>query len=118
MAKKQYSSLITILLIILIGIISTIIIINRGGEEPTPTNVVECIGEKSVLYIQLGCRACEAQEELFGEDYEKLSVVDCYKDNQRCIINNITKTPTWIINNEKIIGVKSIEELKELTGCE
>ena len=110
MNKKNY---VTILIILGI-IIFSIIVLNKPSIE-TSEDVVKCIGENSKLYVQLGCHACESQEELFGENYKYLDVVDCFYDRDKC--SEIRYTPTWIIKGEKYVGVQSIEELKELTGC-
>lgn len=85
--------------------------IGNGASKQT----AECIGENSELYVQLGCHACESQEKLFGENYQYLNIIDCWFEQEKC--GGITHTPTWIINGEKYRGVRSIKELKELTGC-
>ena len=109
--KKR--SLITITLIVAIIILSIIIINSRSNGVPKETAI--CIGENAKLYTQFGCHACEIQENLFGESYQYLDVVDCFFQMTECSV--ITHTPTWIINEKKYIGAQSIEKLKELTGC-
>jgi len=74
-----------------------------------------CIGENSELYVQTGCHACEIQEEMFGENKKYLNTTDCLFDRDKCL--GIEKTPTWIINREKYVGVQTIDKLKELTNC-
>lgn len=108
--KKEIIITITIILGI---IILALILINRGNNVSKET--AECIGQNSELYTQLGCHACENQEKLFGNNYQHLNVIDCFFEMDRC--SNIERTPTWIINGEKYIGLQSIEKLKELTGC-
>ena len=81
-------------------------------------NIAECIGENSIVYEQLGCHACETQQELFGEDYEYLNSVDCFFEREKCSDAKIRATPTWVIDGKKIEGVQSIEKLQELTGCQ
>ncbi|MBT3405215.1 hypothetical protein HN832_01440 [archaeon] len=104
-----------------VGIIFAVIILSyfalTPSKEITPTEITQCIGENSVLYIQLGCHACETQENLFGDNYNDLTIVDCFFDIEKCQEAEITATPTWVINQEKIIGVQSIKKLQELTGC-
>ncbi|RLG11446.1 hypothetical protein DRN73_05325 [Candidatus Pacearchaeota archaeon] len=111
--KKK--SLITILVILAVIILS-IIILARPHTE-TSKEIAKCIGENSELYVQLGCHACEYQEKLFGENYKYLNKTDCFYDREKCIKKEIQGTPTWIINNIKYLGARSIEELKKLTGC-
>ena len=72
------------------------------------------LGENSVLYVQTGCSACKAQEDLFGANIKYLNIVNCLTDRQACA--EIEKTPTWIIDGQKYVGVQSIEKLKELTN--
>lgn len=103
-------------IIIILGvIILSVIIISRPHPE-TPEEVVKCIGKNSKLYVQLGCHACEIQKDIFGKNYEFLTVIDCWFEGDKC--NEIEKTPTWVIKGEKYVGIKTIEKLKELTGCE
>jgi uncharacterized protein YxeA len=106
-------NLITIIIILGVIILS-IVIINKPHPE-TPEEVAKCIGKNSVLYIKLGCNACKIQEEMFGENYEYLTIIDCFYERDKC--SEIIFTPTWIIKGEKYEGVQSIEKLKELTGC-
>jgi hypothetical protein len=109
MNKKN---LVTILIILGVIILS-IIVISRGSGVSQQTAM--CIGQKSILYTQLGCHACKIQQDMFGENYQYLNVVDCWIEREKC--EGIKKTPTWIIKGEKYEKVLSIEKLKELTGC-
>ena len=111
MALKK--SWVTIIVIIAVIILAIILLRTPSAKVDERTSI--CIGEKSELYTQLGCHACETQEEMFGEYYEHLNVIDCFYDRDKC--DDIQYTPTWIIDGEKHTGVRSIEELKELTGC-
>jgi len=107
------STWVTILIIVGIIIVS-FVILNRSSEE-VPEELAKCIGENAILYTQLGCHACENQEKLFGDSYQYLNVVDCFYERDKC--DEITATPTWIIDGQSYIGVQSIETLKELTEC-
>lgn len=115
MNKKTKSIIFTILILIAVIILAYLALNKR--TPITDQEVVKCIGSKSVLYIQLGCHACKTQEEMFGDNYQYLSKVDCWYTNQPCVDNNITATPTWIIKGERVVGVQTIDKLKELTGC-
>jgi len=107
----------SITILIILGVIIFITIILNLPHEVSPENTAKCIGEKSTLYVRSGCHFCQIQEENFGNNYKYLNVVDCLVDTQECIDQNIEGTPTWIINEKKYLGVKSIDELKEITGC-
>lgn len=82
-------------------------------EEQT----AQCIADNSKLYVSKTCTHCAAQKEILSEYIDKFNLIDCTESQQECIDNQITAVPTWIINNQQYIGVKSIEELKQLTQC-
>lgn len=110
MNKKKW---ITIWIIFGVIILSTIVL-NKSHPE-TSEEIAKCIGQNSIFYVKLGCHACRTQEEMFGENKKYLKIIDCFYEREKC--DEITHTPTWIINGKKYIGFKSIEKLKELTGC-
>lgn len=110
MSKK---SLVTILIVLGVIILSVVVLIRPSQDVSEKT--ARCIGQNSELYVQLGCHACEIQEDMFGENSKYLDIIDCYREREKC--SEITHTPTWIIGGEKYQGVQSIEKLKELTGC-
>ncbi len=110
MKKKSWITLIVIIVTILIAIL----ILTRSHPE-TSSEIAKCIGRNSELYTQLGCSACQIQEQLFRDNYKYLNVIDCWYEREKC--TEIEYTPTWIIKGEKYIGVLSIEELQELTDC-
>jgi len=99
--------------VIIVVIVFSIIIITSGNGVSQQTAM--CIANNSEFYTQLGCHACKTQEEMFGENYQYLNVIDCWFERDKC--SGIRYTPTWIINGEKYIGVQSIKKLKEVTGC-
>jgi len=110
--KKIYISLLVIFAVI---IFSALVLMKPSPE--TDEEVAKCIGENSVLYVQLGCHACKTQEELFGDNYKQLNVVDCYFDRETCLEKGIEATPTWIIGEKRYEGTQTMEQLKELAGC-
>ncbi len=109
--KKK--SLVTITVIVAV-IILAIILLNKSPNGVSKETAM-CIGENSHVYVQLGCHACETQEAMFGNNYEYLTVTDCFFEREKC--SDIQATPTWIINGEKYRGLQNLETLKELTNC-
>jgi glutaredoxin len=92
---------------------------NGGTIQDTPAEeVAKWIGDHSILYVQTGCVHCVEQEELFGVNVRYLNTLDGIKEEnrQKFIDAGIEGTPTWVIDGKKYVGVKTIEELKELTG--
>ena len=110
MKKRNIVTIIIVLAVILLAII----ILTRSHPE-TSEEFAKCVGENSILYIQKGCHACEYQKDLFGDNSQYLNTIDCWVEQDKCI--GIRGTPTWIINGESYLGARTIEELKELTGC-
>lgn len=115
MGKINKKSLVTILVILSVMAIA-IFALTKNTPEFTKEEAI-CIGENSELYVKLGCSACKIQEDMFGENLEYLNIIDCLYEGDKCAQEEITATPTWIINGEKYIGVQSISKLKEFTGC-
>ena len=111
--KKR--SIVTLIIVLAVIILAAIVLTRSHPDISEETAI--CIGENSILYGQLGCHACEKQEDLFGDNYEHLTTVDCFYNREECIEKNIQGTPTWIINEDQHLGVKSLKELKDLTGC-
>lgn len=116
-AKKEglSSTLITALIVVLIIAIAYFALKTQNHE--TSEEIAKCIGDRSILYVQLGCSHCQAQEELFGENIQYLTIVDCFYEYEKCENKEILKTPTWIINREKYEDVLSVDKLRELTKC-
>ena len=106
-----------IIIAILIAAILVIIFTNKGSSVSATDQLAKCIASKSVVYIQTGCSACKAQEDLFGDSYQYINDIDCVTDRSSCEEAGITATPTWVINNQKYVGVQYLDRLKELTGC-
>ena len=75
-----------------------------------------------VKYSAYWCPNCLDQSELFGKEaYKELNVVECARDGknsqtQLCVDKKIEGFPSWEINGKIIIGVRSLNELSELTG--
>ena len=78
--------------------------------------------EGAVMYNAYWCPHCHDQKEMFGKEAsEKLNLVECAKDgfnNKRelCEAKGITGFPSWEINGSIDSGVKSLQELAELSN--
>ena len=109
-----------VLVAIMVGVIAIISFIYyvRGNGSNINGSAIECISEKSKLYVSSTCGHCAQQKNLLGDNLEKFEVIDCSIDREECIEENVRAVPTWIINGEKYTGVKSIPKLKDLAGCE
>jgi len=102
-----------IAVVIIIILVIYLIRENGGGTEEE----IQCIAESSLLVVKEGCSACAYQKNIIGENLDKFKIIDCAYEPQKCVELEIEHVPTWIINGEKYEGARSIEELKNLTGC-
>ena len=76
---------------------------------------VKCISEKTILYVETGSLYSDTQEKIFGKSLTLLKIIDCFYEPEKCV--GIQTTPSWRINGKLYSGMKTLEELKELTGC-
>ena len=107
---------VTIVIVLAVLALAYVVISFQGSGVPSISEeIAKCIGENSVIYVQTGCSACTYQEELFGENYKHLEIINCTDNIELC--PGVSVTPTWKINGELIERVQSIKKLKELTGC-
>lgn len=110
LSKERWITLIIVLCVIVLAFI-----LLRKDYPETDEGTTKCIGENSVLYTRLGCHFCKVQEQMFGENYKYLNIIDCFFEQEKC--GDIASTPTWIIKGKKYEEVQSFEKLKDLTGC-
>ncbi len=104
---------------LMVVIIAIILIINQVTSNGNhDAELIKCIAENSKIYVLPTCSACSAQKEYLGEHLDKFEIIDCAKESVECSVKGIIAVPTWEILGEKYRGYKTIEELKQLTGCE
>ena len=72
MKKGNWINILIILLIIIF-----VIAVKLWPSPQTSEEIAKCIGKNSVLYVQLGCHACETQKEMFGDNADYLTKIDC-----------------------------------------
>ena len=103
---------------VVIAVIIIAIIILTLPKPSADVEFAKCVGENSRLYVQTGCMHCDDQLDLFGENQKYLDVYNCMDDSWiTCRALSIPGTPTWIIDDTKYVGKKSMSALKTLTGC-
>lgn len=105
-----------VVIIIIIGIL-VLVLIPVSPSEVIDSATLSCVAEKSTLYISTGCIYCDKQKRMLGEDLSDLHIIDCRIDPEVCTDINIEVVPSWMIEDELYGGFKSIDELKEITGC-
>ena len=108
--------------IIIVAVVSVIFLIEYvRGNGDTDKETIICIAEKSKLIVSPTCGACAKQKQVLKgsmenyEDYLEILSISEYPELQQQY--DLKGVPTWIINEETYPGVRTIEKLKELTGC-
>lgn len=94
-------------------------VIERPSAVTVSADAAQYIGNHSIVYVQAGCVHCKDQEDLFGNNWKYINSLDCIAsqtNTQICINENITGTPTWVINGKQYVGEQSIQTLENLTG--
>jgi len=116
--KGSLNIFVVVVIILLIGAVS-FLWISRTQDIPGTTSEATaiCIAENSIMYGTEWCSYCNMQKNMFGENADLLNFVDCDTNKEVCIDAGVKVFPTWVINNELYTGVRSEEELMELTGC-
>jgi len=102
--------------VVLIVFVSIVVLLFLTNDE-IPKDKAKCIGENSILFINENCPHCESQKEMFGENVKYLKIEDCTKFPMVCIQKEITRVPSWEINDKTYKGVQSFNNLMRLTGC-
>ena len=86
------------------------------GNSPE-TELSKCLSQKGAkFYTSNSCPECAKQKTIFGSvPYNSLTRIDCAKKPLEC--SNLQSLPAWNINGQVYYGVKTLNELKYLSGC-
>lgn len=116
---KKNTIILLILIILVIGIISLIYYVKANGNHDNITMM--CIAENSELIVSPTCSACAYQKNILKEDMENyedyFEITSVAEHPELWEQYNLRGVPTWVINEQTYPGAKSINQLKELTGC-
>ncbi len=119
--KKKFYSSILIICFFILSFVIYLFFFREGPFENSDSGEIgspaffECISKVSKLYVQEWCSHCTNQKKILGEGLKLIETIDCGVEEDKCL--DITATPTWIINDKKVLGVQSLENLAKLTGC-
>jgi hypothetical protein len=119
--KKKSGKLWHKVFVILIAVIFIISIFpaflsNSGGGNLD--EFAQCITSAgAVMYGVEWCSNCKAQKKMFGNSFQYINHVECLENEALCTEKNITAVPTWIVDEQPYIGLKSLNELSSITNC-
>ncbi|MFE4105362.1 glutaredoxin family protein [Almyronema epifaneia] len=99
-----------------------------GTPEPEPLSFEAQLAdhltaEGDKMYGAYWCPHCADQKERFNDAVDRIPYVECDPSGENaqpevCQAKGIQGYPTWEINGELYMGVRSLEELAELSGFE
>jgi hypothetical protein len=127
--EKKFSNkkeLITLLLIfvVVLAIIGVIFYFKEKNPEnndscPITEETINCIANKSILIASPTCPHCAEQEDILAGNISCFKVYFTNKEEGMALADKygVEYVPAWIINEKVNYGVKTIEQLKEMTGC-
>lgn len=119
MVNKKRKNNIILFVITLVIILVIFLLMYHRNNVVLQEKEFKCIAERSELYTLKTCPHCAEQKRILGDYLEYFTVIDCLDPAQieKCKLNDINKVPAWKINNSVYFGVRSLEELKRITGC-
>ena len=113
---NKRNNLILVIIFIVVVLIVGLITYFQNSNNLTEKDF-KCISEKSELYVSRTCSHCADQEKLLGNYLSYFNITDCLDNIKVCANLEINQVPTWVINNQTYVGVKTLNELKKLAGC-
>lgn len=119
-----------VLIVVVLGFAYTNLTGNITGGNSTGNNTgnntgnttldafAQCLTEKGiVMYGTDTCPACKSQKALFGSSFQYVNYTNCLDNYDFCVGKGISSIPSWDINGQFSVGVQTIQQLSELSGC-
>lgn len=96
----------------------------KSAERPHPAKLSlaeHLTNSGAKIYGAFWCTYCQKQQELFGAASTKLTVVECDPNGSNaqpdlCTQANISSYPTWEINGQLYRGMRSLDDLANLSN--
>lgn len=115
--KKENIILVSVFLILVIGAGAVFY-----GSQPSSVidndGLAKCLTEQGFrMFGSESCGACQSQKRMFGDSFRHIDYIDCGYREQECIENEIRAYPTWKLDDNKMVGVMSLEKLSQVSGC-
>jgi len=97
----------------------------QKNKNTSLENFAQCLTKKGIkLYGSFQDASTQKQKAMFKKAFNYLTYIECIEPESKqllfeCQVEEIKTFPTWKFSNkERKTGVLSLEELKELSGCE
>ena len=117
--NNKYIVAIALLVIILAGGALTIFLTSGNNDEVQLDAFAQCLTQKGlVMYGTYFCSFCNEEKASFGSSFKFINYIECSKDIDKCLRENITHTPAWIFpDGRKLVGKQGLQKLSQETGC-
>jgi len=87
-------------------------------SESKEDNFASCLKEQDItLYVNTNEPAKTLKNTMLFDYLQYFKIINCGRNNQECLENNINYFPTWVINNNRYKKDINLQELKEISGC-
>ena len=119
MTKKIPSFILILSVMLLAGCkISPKNLADKNPDSTMSASFAECLTNKGMrMFGTQWCSFCKKQKALFGESFGKIAYIDCDQKKAACEQAQITGYPTWILQDKKYPGIKTLENLAKISGC-
>lgn len=114
MGKKKSN---LIMLAIILAIIGAIWAIEYTKDKYEDVRTMKCIAANSTLIVSKTCDYCYQQKLVLGDSIKYFEIIDVAEHPEVWEQYNLRGVPTWIVDEEKYAGLKTIKQLKEITSC-
>jgi hypothetical protein len=82
------------------------------------TDFESCLVNQDIILYINSEDSSKTLKEIKNFDYlTDIKFFNCLKNQEKCISEEITTFPSWVINNNKIERDISVKELSEISGC-
>jgi len=105
----------------IIGLVATLTFFSCGAEKPLrpKDEFAQCLTKQGMaMYGTSWCGFCTAQKKKFGTSFQYIDYVDCDEQANICHEEGVSAYPTWKKDGESYVGLKPLERLAEISGCE
>ncbi len=87
-------------------------------SEEDIEGLTDCLSEENiVLYGNDHCPFTHTQLEVFGNYQSNINYFECLGNESYCKDEGVEKIPSWKVNDKVYEGVKSLEQLSNITSC-
>ena len=125
---KKYFMFSMIGLIIVLSVLTVNSRVKNSKGPGEYDDFAKCVKDSGLkMYGSMTCSVCARQKRLFGSAFKYIGEIECHPRGENpqtelCFEKEISKTPTWILEDgdleiKKLEGYQTIETLSEVSGC-